>query len=69
MPPAATTGDRRDGIDDLRHQRHRRDAAGIAARLAALGDDDVDAALGRLDGLRDGGDLQHHLSRRHRGLA
>ena len=52
--------DRRYRVDHLRHQRHGADLPAIAAGLAALRDDDVDAALGRLDRLRDGGDLQHH---------
>ena len=32
-----------DGVDDLRHEHHRRDLSGVAAGLVALGDDDVDA--------------------------
>jgi hypothetical protein len=53
-------GDWRYGIDDLRDQGHRADLAAIAARLATLRDDYVDASFGRLDGLCDRGDLQHH---------
>jgi hypothetical protein len=33
----------------------------MAARLATLRDDYVDTSFGRLDGLRDRGDLRHHL--------
>ena len=45
MPPAASTGSRRDRVDDLGDEHHRRDLAGVAAGLGALGDDDVDALL------------------------
>ena len=31
-----------DRVDDLRDERHRRDGAGVAAGLGALGDDEVD---------------------------
>ena len=46
-------GDRGDGVDDLRHERHRAHARrhALAARLAALGDDHVDAERRRLPGL------------------
>ena len=30
-----------DGVDDLRDEGHRRDRAGVAAGLGALGDDEV----------------------------
>jgi hypothetical protein len=53
-------GDRRHGIDNLRHQRHRANLAAISARLATLRDDHVDTSFSRLDGLRDRSDLQHY---------
>jgi hypothetical protein len=51
--------DRRDGVHDLGYERHGADAPRhpLAARLAALGDDDVDAALRHLARLGDGVDL------------
>ena len=45
MPPAASTGARRDRIDRPRATAPSSDLAGVAARLGALGDDDVDAGL------------------------
>src|SRR6478736_5440450 len=33
MPPAATTNLLADRVDDLRHERHRRDGTGVAARF------------------------------------
>ena len=52
MPPAASTGAFAvQGVDDLGHQHHRRDLAGVAAGLVALGDDDVDAVLGMPPGV------------------
>jgi hypothetical protein len=50
------------------HQRHRAHITRVAASLAALRDDDVDAALGRLDLLRNGRDLQHHARSHVLGL-
>ena len=51
-----------DGIDDLRHERHRRDLADMAARLRTLSDDGVRAgaheALRKRDGGDDGDDLR-----------
>ena len=35
------------GVHDLRHERHRRHLPGMAARLGALGDDEVTAGLHR----------------------
>jgi len=61
MPPRGNNRDRRHGVDDLRHQCHRADFATITTRLATLRYDHVDASFGCLDGLRDRGDLQHHL--------
>ena len=59
MPPG---GDHRhpiaDRVDDLGHERHRRDLAGVAAGLGALGHDDVAAGLDRGDGV---GDLAAHV--------
>ncbi len=50
IPPAATTGHPvADRVDDLRHERHRRDVSGVAARLGALRDDDVAPGLDRGD--------------------
>jgi hypothetical protein len=34
-----------DRVDDVRHEHHRGDLAGVAARLGALRDDDVDAVV------------------------
>jgi hypothetical protein len=48
------------GVHDLREEGERRNRAPVTARFAALGDDDVDAALSRLAGLRHGMDLLHH---------
>ena len=42
-----------DGVDDLGHERHRGDLAGVAAGLGALGDDDVAAGLDGGDGVAD----------------
>ncbi len=39
-------GQRGDGVDDFGGEHHRGDLAGVAARLVALCDDDVDARLG-----------------------
>ncbi len=58
--PGGDDRDWRHGVDDLRHECHRADLAAIAAGLAALRDDDVDASLGRLHRLRHRRDLQHH---------
>ena len=38
-----------DRVDDLRHERHRRDRAGVPAGLGALGDDEVAPAGDRAD--------------------
>lgn len=58
--PGGQDGQRGDGLDDLRDQDHGGDVAGVAARLVALGDDDVDARLrvaaGVLGAAREGGD-------------
>ena len=47
----AARGDHRhpvaDRVDDLRHERHRRDGAGVTARLGALRDDEIAAGLDR----------------------
>src|SRR3990170_548231 len=53
---AAGSDDRdgRDRVHDLGHQGHGGDAAGVAAALGPLGDDDVGAALGDLTGVADG---------------
>ena len=51
MPPAASTGTGRDGLDDLGPQHDRADLAAVAAALAALGDDDVDVGGGVLQRL------------------
>ena len=51
----AACGQHRDGrdlLDDLRPQHDRADLAAVSARLAALGDDDVDAGVGVLARLR-----------------
>ena len=40
-----------DRVDDLGHEREGGDLAGVAARLGALGDDDVAAGLDRVDGV------------------
>lgn len=45
MPPAGEDRQRVDGLDDLGGEHHGGDLAGVTARLVALGDDDVDAAL------------------------
>ena len=37
MPPAASTGIGRDGVDDLGHEHHRADLAGVPARLGSPG--------------------------------
>ena len=44
-----------DRVDDLRHQRERRDQSGVPARLGALRDDEVATGL-------DGGDRMTHLA-------
>ena len=50
MPPAATTGTRlADRVDDLRHERHRRDRAGVTAGFGALRDHEVAAGFDRGD--------------------
>ena len=49
--PGGEDGRRRDGVDDLGPQHDRSDLAGVAAALAALGDDDVDAGFLVLQGL------------------
>jgi hypothetical protein len=60
-PASSDNRNGRDCIDDLRHERHRANTASIAARLAALCNDHVDAALCRFDSLRNGCNLYHHL--------
>ena len=42
---------RRDLLDDLRPEHDRADLAAVSARLAALGDDDVDSGVGVLASL------------------
>ena len=42
MPPAASTGRRRDRFDHLGPEHHRADLAGVTAGFGALRDDDVD---------------------------
>ena len=49
MPPAASTGIGADRVDDLGHEHHRRDRAGVAAGLGALGDDEVGAGVALRD--------------------
>ena len=53
-------GGRRHGVDDLGHEHHRADLAGVATGLGALGDDQVDAggtlALGVDDRADEAGD-------------
>ena len=50
MPPAATTGYAlADRVDDLRHERHRRDRSRVTTRLGALRDDEVATGLDRGD--------------------
>ena len=53
----AAGGDHRhpvaDRVDDLGHEGHRGDRAGVAAGLGALGDDEVAAALDGGDGVAD----------------
>lgn len=44
-------GQRVDGVDDLRREHHRGDLPGVAARLVALRDDDVDTRLGVFAGV------------------
>ena len=60
---------RRDRVDDLGHEHHRRDLTGVAAGLVALRDHDVDAvvhvALRVLGLARERGDL--HAVRVRRG--
>ena len=51
MPPAASTGVGATAVDDLGPEHDRADLAGVAAALAALGDDDVDAGFLVLQGL------------------
>ena len=60
IPPAATTGRRTNRVDDLRHERERCDAAAVAARFAALRNDDVGAVLHRGKRLLHRRDLLHH---------
>ena len=45
--PGGEHRDRRDRVDHLRPQDDAADLAGVATRLAALGDDDVDAGVAR----------------------
>ena len=45
MPPAASTGMGRHGVDHLGPQHDAADVAGVAAALAALADDDVDPGV------------------------
>ena len=45
IPPAATTGVVTGDVDDLRHERHRRDEAAVPTRLPALCDEHVGAAV------------------------
>ena len=47
------------GLDDLGQQQRRGHGAGVAAALAALGDDGVDAPLGHLLGVAAGADGGH----------
>ncbi len=51
IPPAASTGTGGDLLDHLGPQHDGPDLAAVAAGLAALGDDDVDAGVGVLAGL------------------
>ncbi len=51
-----------DGVDDLGHERHGGDLAGVAAGLGALGHDDVASGLDRGDGVAD---LAAHVHHQH----
>ena len=60
---------RRDLLDDLGPQHDRADLTAVPAGLAALGDDDVDAGVGVLAGLRRRAAQRGHLAARRRGCA
>ena len=71
---AARRDDRNiDGVDDLRHERHRRDLADVTARLRSLSNERVnprpDEAFGKRDGSDDGDDLAADLLERRDVLA
>ena len=61
-PAGRDDGHRRDRVDDRGHERQRRDPAGVAARLRALGRHHVDARFRRLSRRGDRPHLAHDHS-------
>jgi hypothetical protein len=59
--PGGEHGDRRDGVDDLGDEHHRRNLAGMSARFVALGDDEVGAGGGMALGMFDGAGQRRDL--------
>ncbi len=64
MPPAATTGLRRHGVEHLWQERHRADSARVTAGLVTLSHDDVSVAVADAAGVLDVAHQRYHLAAR-----